>query len=242
MADNDITGKLKSIGQTSVLRFINQLDAAGKRRLMGQLEAQDLDSLSALSEEYVKNKPLVELPGDIQPVKAFPRVADAANRGMYQDAEKLGRALLSQGKIAAFLVAGGQGTRLGYDGPKGEYPVTPIKSKPLFQVFAEQLRNHAHTFGKVVPWYIMTSDINDGPTRAFFEKNNYFGLYPSDVLLPAAGNDAGIFTGRADSAGRERFARAQPRRTWGQPAGAVSQRRDCRHAQTRRGTSFLFPG
>ena len=63
-----------------------------------------------------------------------------------------------RGKIAAFLVAGGQGTRLGYEGPKGEYPVTPIKSKPLFQVFAEQLRAQSRDSGNAIPWFIMTSD------------------------------------------------------------------------------------
>ena len=205
MADNDIISKLKSTGQTNVLRFIDQLDPAGRGRLLGQLAAQDLDAVAALADEYVKNKPHAALPKDIQPVQAFPRIADAARRGMYQEAEKKGREALSQGKIAAFLVAGGQGTRLGYDGPKGEYPVTPIRNKPLFQVFAEQLLNHGKTFGKPVPWYIMTSDINDGPTRAFFKKNNYFGLNPADVfflqqgMMPAFSMDGQMLLAEKDS-------------------------------------------
>jgi UDP-N-acetylglucosamine/UDP-N-acetylgalactosamine diphosphorylase len=201
----DISAKLKSIAQTGVLRFFDQLNPAGKKRLTDQLAALDLDNISALAEEYVKNKPHVALPRDIQPVQAFPRVADAARRGLYIEAEKTGRALLGQGKIAAFLVAGGQGTRLGYDGPKGEYPVTPIKAKPLFQVFAEQLLNHGKTFGKPVPWYIMTSDINDAPTRAFFEKNKHFGLNPADVfflqqgMMPAFSMDGQMLLGEKDS-------------------------------------------
>jgi UDP-N-acetylglucosamine/UDP-N-acetylgalactosamine diphosphorylase len=72
---------------------------------------------------------------------------------------------------------------LGYDGPKGEYPVTPIKNKPLFQVFAEQLLNWSKTAGKSIPWYIMTSDVNDGPTRVFFKRHNYFGYNPDDVVF-----------------------------------------------------------
>jgi UDP-N-acetylglucosamine/UDP-N-acetylgalactosamine diphosphorylase len=205
MPTTDSIAKLKSLGQTSVLQFIAQLDPAGKKKLLDQLSAQDLDSLAALSTEYVKNKPLVALPKNIEPVQAFPRVADAARRGLYQDAEKKGRELLSQGKVAAFLVAGGQGTRLGYDGPKGEYPVTPIKNKPLFQVFAEQLLNHGKTFGKSVPWYIMTSDINDAPTRAFFARNNFFGLNPSDVfffqqgMMPAFSTDGQLLLAEKDS-------------------------------------------
>ena len=152
MANSDIVGKLKSVGQGNVLRFVEQLNPDEKKQLMDQLVALDLESIAALSDEYVKHKPHAALPADIQPVQAFPRHADAARRGMYIEAEKKGRELLSAGKVAAFLVAGGQGTRLGYDGPKGEYPVTPVKNKPLFQVFAEQLLNHGKRFGKPVAW------------------------------------------------------------------------------------------
>src|SRR6185369_14856312 len=116
-----------------------------------------------------------------------------------------GEELLRGGKIAAFLVAGGQGTRLGYEGPKGEFPVTPIKHKPLFQVFAEQIRAHARDGGHAIPWAIMTSDINDGPTRDFFKKNNYFGLDPKDVIffeqgmMPAFSLDGKMLLASKDS-------------------------------------------
>jgi UDP-N-acetylglucosamine/UDP-N-acetylgalactosamine diphosphorylase len=205
MPTTDIPEKLKSIGQTTVLRFLGELDAEGKRRLLNQLSALDLSTLKSLVDEYIINKPQPALPKDIQPVKAYPRVADAAVRGLYQDALGKGRELLANGKVAAFLVAGGQGTRLGYDGPKGEYPVTPIKNKPLFQVFAEQLLNHGKTFGKPVPWYIMTSDINDAPTRAFFERNKHFGLDPKNVfffqqgMMPAFSMDGQLLLADKDS-------------------------------------------
>ncbi len=128
-----------------------------------------------------------------------------AHRQLYADADNRGRELLSAGKVAAFLVAGGQGTRLGYDGPKGEYPVTPIKNKPLFQVFAEQLRAYSRDFGKPIPWYIMTSDINDAPTRAFFQKNQHFGCNPADVfffqqgMMPAFSMDGQLLLAEQDS-------------------------------------------
>ncbi len=178
-----LKSKLQSIGQSGVLRFFDQLDERGKARLTAQLEGQDLGSLATLANEYVKRKPQVHLPRDIQPVVAFPRVPDASRRQLYQDAQRTGRELLSQGKAAAFLVAGGQGTRLGFDGPKGEFPITPIKNKPLFHVFAEQLLAHSRDFGKPVPWYIMTSDVNDAATRDFFKKNHFFGLDPANVFF-----------------------------------------------------------
>lgn len=170
--------RLASIGQSNVLRFYDALDEAGRAKLDAQLAALDVDALPGLIDGYVKNKPKVDLPTDIQPVKAYPPDGDSEE---YKNARRRGEDLLRQGKVAAFLVAGGQGTRLGYEGPKGEYPVTPVKNKPLFQVFAEQLQAIAAKFGRPIPWYIMTSEANDAATRAFFEKHNYFGLDKSLV-------------------------------------------------------------
>ena len=201
----DLAGPLESIHQSAVLRFADQLDAAGRAKLVAQLAALDLPHVAKLADEYVTHKPVVALPKDIQPVKAYPRVADAADRDLYDRAARTGADLLRSGKVAAFLVAGGQGTRLGYDGPKGEYPVTPVKAKPLFQTFAEQLLNHGKTYGKPVPWYLMTSDVNDAATRAFFEKNNYFGLDEADVfffvqgMMPAFSMDGQLLLATKDS-------------------------------------------
>src|SRR5437867_3049803 len=173
---NSLQAQLSSIGQSKVLRFWDQLPESGRNKLAAQLQALELGSIAELIETQVKNKQTVALPHEIAPVQAYPREPGAEHRQLYQKADARGRELLKQGKVGAFLVAGGQGTRLGYDGPKGEYQVTPIKKKPLFQVFAEQLRAWGRDAGRAVPWYIMTSDANDVATRAFFERHNYFGL------------------------------------------------------------------
>jgi UDP-N-acetylglucosamine/UDP-N-acetylgalactosamine diphosphorylase len=197
--------KLSAIGQEQVLRFWDTLSAASRQKLEGQLEALDLDAIAELSDSHVIHKPDIDLPRDIQPVKAYPRQADAAHRDLYDKARQRGRELLRQGKIAAFLVAGGQGTRLGYDGPKGEYPVTPVKQKPLFQVFAEQLRAYGRDYGRAVPWYIMTSDANDAATRGFFKKHDYFGSDPSSIyffrqgMMPAFSMDGKMLLAEKDS-------------------------------------------
>lgn len=205
MSISAVKQKLASIGQDQVLRFYDSLSESSKQKLLGQLEALDLDYVSTLVATQVKQKAAIALPAQIKPADAYPRLADAKHRQLYLDADQRGHELLRQGKVAAFLVAGGQGTRLGYDGPKGEYPVTPIKKKPLFQVFAEQLQAHGRDAGKPVPWYIMTSDVNDGPTREFFKKNNYFGLDPKDVtffqqgMMPAFGMDGKMLLASKDS-------------------------------------------
>ena len=103
-----------------------------------------------------------------------------------EDAERtraLGQELVDAGKVAAFTVAGGQGTRLGWNGPKGTYPATPLTGKPLFRVFAEQIAAHGRRAGRSIPWYIMTSPINDADTRAFFQDNNWFGLERTDIFI-----------------------------------------------------------
>src|SRR5205814_5392954 len=116
-----------------------------------------------------------------------------------------GNEMLRQGRIGAFVVAGGQGTRLGYDGPKGEFPITPVKNKPLFQVFAEQLLAYSRDAGKPISWYVMTSEVNDAQTRDFFKKHNFFGHSPDNVvffqqgMLPAFSFDGKMLLAEKDS-------------------------------------------
>lgn len=197
--------KWESAGQGQVFRFFDSLDEAGKQRLAGQLDAIDPSHMNDLANAYVKQKPPISIPKDIRPVKTFPHEAAPGQEKLYDDARNRGDELLRAGKIAAFLVAGGQGTRLGYDGPKGEFPVTPIRRKPLFQVFAEQLRAYSRDYGKTVAWYIMTSDANDAQTRAFFKQNNHFGLNPQDVfifqqgMMPAFAPDGRLLLGEKNS-------------------------------------------
>ena len=196
---------LESHGQSHVLRFLAELPEAGKARLLGQLATLDIAHLAGLAAAYVTTKPPVHIPAKLDPVKVYPRTPTPEHVELYKKAHARGMELLSGGKVAAFLVAGGQGTRLGYDGPKGEFPVTPVRSKPLFQVFAEQLLSWAKLTGKLAPWYIMTSDVNDAATRAFFAANGHFGYPPGDVvffqqgMIPAFSSDGKLLLAEKDS-------------------------------------------
>jgi UDP-N-acetylglucosamine/UDP-N-acetylgalactosamine diphosphorylase len=195
----------ESAGQGQVFRFFDGLNPAGQQKLQRQLEALDPKHLNDLAAEYVTQKPHVAIPSDIRPVKAYPREPGPGQEKLYADARRRGEELLRGGHVAAFLVAGGQGTRLGYEGPKGEYPVTPIKNKPLFQVFAEQIAAYSRDFGKTVPWYIMTSDANDAQTRSFLKQHNFYGLNASDVfifpqgMMPAFATDGRLLLDEKDS-------------------------------------------
>lgn len=206
MSYDSLKAKLASIGQEQVLRFYGELDSAGQQQLLKQLGALDLDYIAELAEKQVRQKAVLPLPKDIRPITPLPRVPQTAEqKQLYADARRRGEELLKAGKVGAFLVAGGQGTRLGYNGPKGEYPVTPINNKPLFQVFAEQLMARGRAAGKVVPWYIMTSDANDAATRAFFAGHDYFGYDKSAIfffqqgMMPAFSMDGKLLLGGKSS-------------------------------------------
>ena len=175
--------RLAAVDQQQVLRFFDQLDPAGKDKLRRQLLALDLGEIDELAEKHVRHKSPVAIPSNIQPVQMFPRRPRPGQEKIYADAKARGNEIVRAGKVGAFLVAGGQGTRLGYDGPKGEFPVTPVKNKPLFQVFAEQLLAWSRDSGRAIAWYIMTSDANDAETRDFFSKNTHFGLDPANIFI-----------------------------------------------------------
>jgi UDP-N-acetylglucosamine/UDP-N-acetylgalactosamine diphosphorylase len=85
--------------------------------------------------------------------------------------------------VGAFTVAGGQGTRLGFDGPKGMFQISPVRNAPLFQIFAESLLGVERRYGRRPRWYVMTSPSNHAPTIDFFRANGYFGLAADDVMF-----------------------------------------------------------
>ena len=206
MTTPELAAKLAAVGQTSVLRFAQELDEPRQARLFGQLSALDLDGLSNLVNKYVTGAYAPPIPNRFDPIAPMPRVPQTPQQQeLYEKARTRGQQLLREGKIGAFLVAGGQGTRLGYDGPKGEYPITPSCNKPLFQVFAEQLLAHGRLWGKCIPWYIMTSSVNDAATRAFFKHHNYFGHHADNIfifpqgMMPAFAMDGQLLLANKDS-------------------------------------------
>lgn len=174
---------LDPIGQGHVLKFYDELDDAGKEQLLGQIEGIDWPEVAALIDSHVKAKPEFQMPGSVEPVPVYPYQPGPDHRAKYIEARRVGDKLISEGKVATFTVAGGQGTRLGWDGPKGTFPATPIRELPLFNCFAEYIHNIQKRYETTTPWYVMTSPINDAPTREFFKKNSYFGLEEEDILI-----------------------------------------------------------
>jgi UDP-N-acetylglucosamine/UDP-N-acetylgalactosamine diphosphorylase len=91
-------------------------------------------------------------------------------------AEAAGEAWLAAGRVAALVVAGGQGTRLGHTGPKGTYPLGPVTGRSLFELQAQKLCRLERRFNARIPWIVMTSAATDAATRDFFAEHDGFGL------------------------------------------------------------------
>jgi UDP-N-acetylglucosamine/UDP-N-acetylgalactosamine diphosphorylase len=175
--------RLENVGQAHLLQFYNQLPSHQQDVLLNQIDALDLEALPALVETYVKNKPTLTLPDDpdaVQPAPYFPYSGEGWDRAA---AKQAGEALIRAGKVAAFTVAGGQGSRLGFEGPKGCYPAGAVSGKTLFHIFAENLLGVKDRYGVAPPWYIMTSPLNHQSTVAYFEEHSYFGLDKKNVMF-----------------------------------------------------------
>lgn len=173
----DLRHRFASVGQGHVFSFWDRLADAQKSELLGDLELVNAAELPSLARLAAGHEAAHAVPADLEPASVFPRSAVSS------DVVERGRRLIAEGKVAAFTVAGGQGTRLGYDGPKGCFEISPIRNKSLFQLFAESVLATRAKFGGSVPWYIMTSPSNDAATRDYFAEQAYFGLPAEDVLF-----------------------------------------------------------
>ncbi|OAB62183.1 hypothetical protein AY599_14660 [Leptolyngbya valderiana BDU 20041] len=172
----DLAPAIESAGQGHLLTFVGELSREGKAAFAYQLAGVDWEALPGVIERYRQagaaevldglEPPLVcgvnETPGD--------HPLDAA------EARAAGLEMVKAGKVAALTVAGGQGTRLGFEGPKGTLPIGPASGRTLFEIFADQIRAAGEWSGRPIPWLIMTSPQNHQQTLSFFEDRDWLGL------------------------------------------------------------------
>lgn len=167
-------------GQGHVFAHFETLSGDQQNTLLTQASGIDLDEIDTLVATLVNTggSPDAAIAGELSPADYIPMPgrSETADPGLWKEAKKRGEAALRSGRVASFTVAGGQGTRLGFDGPKGSYGVTPVLKNSLFQVFAEKILATNRIFGRPVSWFILTSDLNHEETVAFFEARHYFGL------------------------------------------------------------------
>ncbi len=174
----------RNAGQEHVFCRWDHLDKDGKDLLCRQAQEIDLEELERLVKSLVlgEEHKTSDLSG-LEPAPYIRHPARGGDAALWKKAAGAGAEALRAGRVAAFTVAGGQGTRLGFDGPKGAFPVTPVKNKPLFRHFAEKLRAASGRYGKTIPWFIMTSHANHEQTADFFHKHAFFELNPEEVYF-----------------------------------------------------------
>ncbi len=192
--DAALRTRLCEADQGHVFRFFDELTADQRTTLLAQLRSVDLALVKKLVDRHlaVETAPHTPL---LTPAQVIPLPADAAGHAESSASRKVGEEALRAGRLAVLVVAGGQATRLGYDAPKGCFPIGPVSGKSLFQVHAEKVLALSRRYGRAVPLLLLVSPDNHGPTRRFFEQHSYFGLPAGDVtffeqgMLPALDRD-----------------------------------------------------
>jgi UDP-N-acetylglucosamine/UDP-N-acetylgalactosamine diphosphorylase len=170
-------------GQGQVFAFFDRLDAGARASLLAEAGEIDLAEVARLNRTLLAGGPPAFEPGDLGPAPYEALPENGGRAEAWARARAAGDAALAAGRVAAFTVAGGQGTRLGFDGPKGTFPVTPVKAKPLFQVFAEKILAAGREYGRPLHWFIMTSHQNHAATEAHLAEHRWFGLDRGRVHL-----------------------------------------------------------
>lgn len=171
-ADNCVISKITSSENKHVFYFWENLTDEEKKILIDDLRDIDMKKVGLFYNQFIKatTKKL-----SLKPAKCFSIFERNDNLKI------VGENAIRNKEVAILTVAGGQASRLGYDSPKGCFPISPLKNKSLFQIFAEKILFYSQRYSQRIDWYIMTSDTNDKDTKDFFEKNNYFGLDKSSL-------------------------------------------------------------
>ncbi len=166
--------KLEQFGQEHVLKYYDELSEAEKQELLTQIEETDFAVL-----ENCKNLGKSEGRGEFSPLAAM-QVSEIEKR--QDEFRKIGVDTIKAGKVAAVLLAGGMGTRLGSDNPKGMYDIGITKPVYIFQRIIENLLDTVkQADGAFIHLFIMTSEKNNDATIAFLKEHNYFG-YPEEKI------------------------------------------------------------
>lgn len=177
MNHDQLITNYRKAGQDQVFAFGASLSVPERAELAAQAAEIDLAEIERLNRTLVfkASGGGANLDG-LAPAPCTRLPVNGGDAAEWTKARSAGEAALRAGRVAAFTVAGGQGTRLGYDGPKGTFAVTPLKQKTLFQVFAEKIQAAGQRYGRPLHWFIMTSHANHAQTEEFFAAHKHFGL------------------------------------------------------------------
>lgn len=211
--EEEIRSRYRLAKQEHVLEHLSQLSDEQRDVLLQQLESIEVEKLSGLLEVALADQKSLSEEAKIMPFsKNVARVgADDSpeDKRLTDNARQTGLEAIRKGEVAALVLAGGQGTRLGFDGPKGMYDIGLPGGRTLFCMIAERIQKLCQLASadaaSSIPFYIMTSPLNHDDTVTYFEDNSYFGLPPDSVqlfqqgMLPCLDNNGKIIM---ESAGK----------------------------------------
>ena len=171
---------LKIYNQEHIIKWLEKVDETTKEELIEQINKIDFHQLKELYDNTKKEVEIKE--NKIEPLKYYDK--NKLSKFEIEELEKLGEDIVRNGKYAVVTMAGGQGTRLGHQGPKGSFKLDVYgKGKYLFEILCENLKEANKKYNTIIPWYIMTSKENNKATVEFLEKNNYFGYDKNSVII-----------------------------------------------------------
>lgn len=194
--DSSLKASLEQAGQEHLARHADTLSGEALTRFEQQLREIDFEQLSRL---YHGHESPIDWAAVAARAKSPPAILlnDAKPRFSAAQARQSGEAALKAGQVAMILVAGGQGTRLGFDQPKGMFAIGPVSGRTLFQVIVDRLIAVGKRYGHAIPLAIMTSDATHEPTMEYFRANNNLGLADDQLfffqqgLMPALDAETG---------------------------------------------------
>jgi UDP-N-acetylglucosamine/UDP-N-acetylgalactosamine diphosphorylase len=201
---SELLEHLRPFGQEHLLCFWDELNAEQQESLAGQLRDIDFDLIRRLSQKQQQSEDWAQIASRSTSPPAI-RLDGVGNKFSSAEARAAGEQALRAGQVGAILVAGGQGTRLGFDHPKGMFPIGPVSQATLFQILFEKLLAANRRYQTNIPLYLMTSPATDEETIAYLAEQQRFGLAESDVRVFRQGTMPAVDqeTGRLLLAGKD---------------------------------------
>jgi len=166
----EIKRELKKHNQEHLWDFYEKIEGNNKEKFLEQMDRIDFGLIDSLYKNTAKE--LHESEAKLEPIDYWDKERLG---GKYDFYEEIGIEAISTGKLAAVTMAGGQGTRLGHNGPKGTYDIGLDSKKCLFELLCDGLKEAGEKYRVVIPWFIMTSEENHEQTIEFFKQKRYFG-------------------------------------------------------------------
>ncbi len=173
----EIRHTLKKYNQEHLLNFYDNMEESKQNKLLEQIENIDFELIKSLydkTKDGIKNED-----AEIEPIDFMDKYKLNEDYKYY---EQIGEKAIRAGKLAVVTMAGGQGTRLGHNGPKGTYDIGLDSHKSLFELLFDYIKEQNDKYNVQIPWFIMTSKENNEATVKFFKDNKYFG-YEKNIFF-----------------------------------------------------------